>query len=186
MASDLSGVSGIAERYAAALYELAEDAKALDATAADLSALKALIAANPDLARFLRSPLVGREAQTKGMLAVLDAAKASDLVRRFVGVVGQHRRLFALAAMIQAFLATLAKRRGETSAEVTSAAPLSAAEEARLAEAIKAAVGKKVSIEKKVDPALIGGLVVRVGSRMVDTSVRTQLNKLQRALKAAG
>jgi F-type H+-transporting ATPase subunit delta len=186
VASDLSGVSGIAERYAAALYELADEAKALDAAAADLSALKSLIAQNADLQRFLRSPLVGREAQTKGMLAVLDAAKASDLVRRFVGVVGSHRRLFALAAMIDAFLKTLAKRRGEASAEVTSARPLTEAERSGLAEALKAAVGKKVTVAAKVDPGLIGGLVVRVGSRMVDNSVRTQLNKLQRALKAAG
>jgi F-type H+-transporting ATPase subunit delta len=186
VASDLSGVSGIAARYAAALYELADEATALDATAADLAALRSMIAGNADLARFLRSPLVGREAQTKGMLAVLDAAKVSDLVRRFVGVVGAHRRLFALAPMIEAFLATLARRRGEASAEVTSARPLSEGESQRLAEALKTAVGKKVTIAAKVDPGLIGGLVVRVGSRMVDNSVRTQLNKLQRALKAAG
>ena len=185
MASESSGVSGIAERYATALYELADEAKSLDAVAEDLRRLKAMIQGSADLTRFLRSPLIGRQAQTKGMLSVLEAAKVSDLVRRFVAVVGGHRRLFALPGMIEAFLRQLAKRRGEIVVHVSSAKPLTAAQSAELDKALRGVVGQKINVEAKVDPELIGGLVVRVGSRMVDTSIRTQLQKLRRALRAA-
>lgn len=185
MASEFSGLSGIAERYATALYELADEAKSLDAVAGDLRGLKGAIDSSDDLRRFLRSPLVDRQAQTKGMLAVIDATQASDLVRRFVAVVGGHRRLYALGAIIDAFLRQLAKRRGEIMVEVASAKPLTEQQAAALGEALRRSVGPKINIDAKVDPALIGGLVVRVGSRMVDTSIRTQLQKLRRALRAA-
>jgi F-type H+-transporting ATPase subunit delta len=185
LASESSGVSGVAERYATALYDLADETKSLDAVAQDLRNLKNLIAGSPDLRRFLRSPLIGRQAQTRAMQAVLEAAKTSDLVRRFVGVVGGHRRLFALPGMIDAFLRQLAKRRGEVTVHVSSARPLSAEQSAQLTDALKKAVGQKINIESKVEPELIGGLVVRVGSRMVDTSIRTQLQRLRRALRAA-
>lgn len=185
MATDSSGVGGIAERYAIALYELADEAKALDAVAGDLRRLKAMLDESADLRRFIRSPLVNRQAQTKGVLAVLDAAGVQDLVRRFVGVVGGKRRLFALPGMIGAFLRQLAKRRGEIRIEVSSARPLSAAQNAALIEALKRSLGPKINVEAKVDPGLIGGLVVRVGSRMIDTSIKTQLQKLQRAMRAA-
>ena len=185
MASETSGLSGVAERYATALYDLADETKALDVVAEDLRRLKGMIDGSPDLRRFLRSPLIDRQAQTKGMQAVLDAAKTDDLVRRFVGVVGGNRRLFALPGMVDAFLRRLAKRRGEVTVHVSSARPLSAEQSAALTEALKRAVGQKINIEAKVEPGLIGGLVVRVGSRMVDTSIRTQLQKLRRALRAA-
>jgi len=186
LASESSGLtSGIAERYATALYDLADEAKSLDAVAEDLRRLKGLIDGSNDLRRFLRSPLINRQVQTKAMQAVLDAARTGDLVRRFVGVVGSHRRLFALAGMIQAFLAQLAKRRGEVTVHVASARPLSAAQNAELTDVLKRSVGQKINIEAKIEPDLIGGLVVRVGSRMVDTSIRTQLQKLRRALRAA-
>jgi len=185
LASDTTGLSGIAERYATALYELADESKALDAVAEDVRGLRALIDGSDDLRRFLRSPLIDRQAQTRGMQAVLEAAKTGDLVRRFVGVVGGNRRLFALRAMIEAFLNQLAKRRGEITVQVSSARPLSAEQSAALNEALRRAVGQKINVEAKVEPDLIGGLVVRVGSRMVDTSIRTQLQKLRRALRAA-
>jgi F-type H+-transporting ATPase subunit delta len=185
LASETSGLSGVAERYATALYDLADESKSLDAVAEDLRNLRNLIGSSPDLRRFLRSPLIGRQTQTKAMQAVLEAAKTGDLVRRFVGVVGGHRRLFALPGMIDAFLHELAKRRGEVTVHVSSARPLSAEHGAQLADALKKAVGPKINIESKVQPELIGGLVVRVGSRMVDTSIRTQLQKLRRALRAA-
>ncbi len=185
MASESSGLSGIAERYATALYELADESKSLDAVADDLRRLKAMIQGSSDLTRFLRSPLIDRQAQTKGILAVLDAAKVSDLVRRFVAVVGSHRRLVALPGIIDAFLRQLAKRRGEIVVHVASARPLTAAQSAELDKALRGVVGQKIVVEAKVDPALIGGLVVRVGSRMVDTSIQTQLQKLRRALRAA-
>ena len=185
MASETSGVSGIAERYATALYDLADETKALDAVAEDLRRLKNLIDGSPDLRRFLRSPLIDRQAQTRGMQAVLAAAKTGDLVKKFVGVVGGNRRLFALPGMIEAFLRQLAKRRGEVTVHVSSARPLSAEQSAELTDALKKSVGQKINIESKVEPELIGGLVVRVGSRMVDTSIRTQLQRLRRALRAA-
>ena len=137
------------------------------------------------LRRFLRSPLINRQDQTKGIQAVLAAFKTGDLVRRFVGVVGGNRRLFALPGIIDAFLRHLAKRRGEVTVHVSSARPLSAEQSAQLTEALKKSVGQKINIESKVEPDLIGGLVVRVGSRMVDTSIRSQLQKLRRALRAA-
>ena len=178
-------MSGVAERYATALYDLADETKSLDAVAEYLRRLKGMIDGSPDLRRFLRSPLIGRQAQTKGMQAVLEAAKTSDLVRRFVGVVGGNRRLLALPGMVEAFLRRLATRRGEVTVHVSSARPLSAEQSASLTDALKKAVGQKINIESKVEPELIGGLVVRVGSRMVDTSIRTQLQRLRRALRAA-
>jgi F-type H+-transporting ATPase subunit delta len=185
LASESSGLSGVAERYATALYDLADESKSLDAVAEDLRHLKAMIDGSPDLRRFLRSPLIDRQAQTRGMQAVLAAAKTGDLVRRFVGVVGGNRRLFVLPGMVDAFLARLAKRRGEATVHVASARPLSAEQSAALTDALKKVVGQKINIEAKVEPELIGGLVVRVGSRMVDTSICTQLQKLRRALRAA-
>lgn len=185
MASETSGLSGVAERYATALYELADESKSLDAVAEDLRRVKGMIAGSSDLTRFLRSPLIGRQAQTKGILAVLDAAKVNDLVRRFVAVVGNHRRLYVLSPMIDAFLRHLAKRRGEIIVQVASARPLTTQQSDDLGRALLGIVGQKINIESKVDPELIGGLVVRVGSRMIDTSIRTQLQKLRRALRAA-
>jgi F-type H+-transporting ATPase subunit delta len=185
LASETSGLSGVAERYATALYDLADESKSLDAVAEDLRNVRNLIAGSPELRRFLRSPLIDRQDQTKGIQAVLVAAKTGDLVRRFVGVVGGNRRLFALPGIIDAFLRQLAKRRGEVTVHVSSARPLSAEQSAQLTDALRKAVGQKINIESKVEPELIGGLVVRVGSRMVDTSIRTQLQKLRRALRAA-
>jgi F-type H+-transporting ATPase subunit delta len=175
----------VAERYATAVYELADEGKALDTVAEDLRRIDRMIEQNADLRRMLRSPLIDRQVQTKAILEVLAAARVDDLVRRFVGVVGQHRRLFALPEIIAAFLRHLARRRGEITAHVTSARPLEPAQGEALAQALRSAVGRKINIETKVDPELIGGLVVRVGSRMVDTSLRTQLQKLRRTLRAA-
>ncbi len=185
MASDSSDTSGIAERYATALYDMADEAKQLDAVAGDLRGLKSLLEDSDDLRRLVRSPLIDRQVQTAAMMAVLERAGVGDLTRRFVGVVGQNRRLFAMGAMIDAFLDLLARRRGEETAYVSSAAALSDAQLERLAETLRKAVGSKVRVETAVDPTLIGGLVVRVGSRMVDSSVRTKLQRMQLAMKGA-
>ncbi|MYF08190.1 MAG: F0F1 ATP synthase subunit delta [Rhodospirillaceae bacterium] len=185
MASNSSDTSGIAERYATALYDMADEAKQLDAVADDLRGLKSLLEDSDDLRRLVRSPLIDRQVQTAAMMAVLEKAGVGDLTRRFIGVVGQNRRLFAMGAMIDAFLAVLARRRGEETAYVSSAAALSDAQLDRLAETLRKAVGSKVRVETAVDPALIGGLVVRVGSRMVDSSVRTKLQRMQLAMKGA-
>jgi len=186
LASEATGVSGIAERYATALYELADEAKALDAVAQDLKDLREMLKASDELSRFVRSPLIDRDDQTAGILAVAAQAQVGDLTRRFLGVIGKNRRLFALAAIVDAFLRELAARRGEITASVTSAAPLTDEQVAAVTDALRQAVGGKVVVEQSVDQGLIGGLVVRVGSRMVDTSIRTQLQRMQRSLRAAG
>ena len=186
VASDFSGVSGIAARYATALYDLAEEAKALDTVAGDLRDVAAMIEASDDLRRLIRSPLFRREEQTRAIAALMEKAGVSDLTRRFVGVVAGNRRLFALPAMVDAFLRILAARRGEVAVEVTSARPLTEEQVQALVAALKRKVGDKIGIALKVDPALIGGLVVRVGSRMIDSSLRTKLQRLQLAMKGVG
>ncbi|MCR9254504.1 MAG: F0F1 ATP synthase subunit delta [Alphaproteobacteria bacterium] len=186
MANDTQGQAGIAERYASALYELADQNKVLDQVADDLRALRAMMAESDDLTRVVRSPVISREDQAKGLAAVLDKAGAQDLVKKFVGTVAMNRRLFALDAMIKAFLAELAKRRGEVTAEVTSAVPLSDAQVAAVTDALKGALGAKIAVEQKTDAALIGGMVVRVGSRLIDFSIRTKLQRLQHAMKGVG
>jgi len=181
-----SSSGGLAARYAAALFELADAQKAIDRVAADLSELKAMIGGSEDLRALIRSPLVTRDAQGRAMAAVLQQAGTSDLVRKFVGLVASNRRLFALPAMIEEFLAELARRRGEMHAEVTAAKPLNEGQQQALAEAIRRSVGGKVAVDVKVDPGLIGGLVVKVGSRMIDSSLRTKLQRLQLAMKGIG
>lgn len=185
LASESTHTSGIAERYATALYDMADEAKQLDAVADDLRGLKGLLAESEDLRRLVRSPLIGRQAQTAAMTAVLEKAGVSDLTRRFIGVVGQNRRMFALSGMITAYLNILAERRGEETAFVTSAVALDDDQQKKLAESLKKAVGSKVRVETEVDPSLIGGLVVRVGSRMIDSSVKTKLQRMQLAMKGA-
>jgi F-type H+-transporting ATPase subunit delta len=183
LAAQTSEQGGLATRYAAALFELADSRKALDAVAGDLTSLQKMIADSDDLRRLMNSPILGRDEQTKAIGAVAKAAGFNDLTQKFVGLVAQNRRLFTLSAMIKAFLKQLADRRGEMTAEVTAARPLTAEQQASVAEAIKRAVGSKVSIDVKVDPSLLGGLVVRVGSRMIDSSLKTKLQKLQLAMK---
>jgi len=176
-------VSGLAGRYVAALFDLADEQKALDQVAGDLTGLRTLIDESPALRRLMQSPLYGRDQQVKAMDAVLGQAGVAALTRKFVLVVAQNRRLFALRGMIEAFLAELARRRGEVTAKVTVARPLTAAQAQRLEETLRASVGGKVRIDTKIDESLIGGLIVQVGSRMVDGSLRTKLQKLQNAMK---
>jgi F-type H+-transporting ATPase subunit delta len=175
----------LAERYASALYELAEP-NGLDAVAADLRTLKGLIHDSVDLQRVLASPLIKRDVQGKAIAAVAQAAGISPLVLNVLGVMGRHRRLFALEAVADAFLALLAERRGETTAQVTAARPLSQAQIAAVTEAVRQAVSNKVSLDLKVDPRLLGGLVVKVGSRLFDSSLRTKLRRLETAMKGIG
>jgi F-type H+-transporting ATPase subunit delta len=181
-----TGAGGLAARYAAALFELADTHKAIDLVAGDLADLKAMIGGSDALRALIRSPILSRDEQGRAMAALLQQAGTSDLVRKFVGLVARNRRLFALPQMIDAFLAELARRRGEMRAEVTAAKPLNEQQQASLAEAIRRSVGGKVAVDVKVDPALIGGLVVKVGSRMVDSSLRTKLQRLQLAMKGVG
>lgn len=186
MASDEAAGSGLAGRYASALFELADEQKALDQVAGELSALKRVIAESEDMRRFIRSPLYGREDQTRVMAAILDKASAGDLTRRFVMVVAHNRRLFALPRMIDAFLAELAHRRGEVTAQVMAAYDLSETQKDALLTALRQAIGSKVKMDLKIDKGLIGGLVIKVGSRMIDTSLRSKLQRLELAMKGSG
>jgi F-type H+-transporting ATPase subunit delta len=186
LASKAEGVSGIAGRYAAALFELADERKRLDEVASDLRGLKAMIAGSGDLHRLVMSPVLTRAEQGAAMAALLAKAGASELTRNFVGLVARNRRLFVLPEMIDGYLAMLAGRRGEVTADVAAAARLSDGEMNALAEALRKVVGAKVAINLRIDPALIGGLVVKVGSRLFDSSLRTKLQKLELAMKGIG
>jgi len=186
LASEASGLGGIAERYATALYDLGEADKALDAVAEDLRGLQELIGQSDDLRRLIRSPLITRDDQWKAVESVLGKAEVNPLTRRFIGVITENRRLFALPAIIAAFLRLLAARRGEVTAEVTSAIKLNEAQTKALGDALRSALGAKVSVELKVEPEILGGLIVRVGSRMFDSSLRTKLSRMQLAMKGIG
>ncbi|CAO3448037.1 F0F1 ATP synthase subunit delta [Azospirillum sp.] len=186
MASEGTGVSELAARYSIALFELADENQALDTVASDLTTLKQILAESADLRRLVRSPVISRADQGRAMAAVLDGAGLSELTKRFIGLVAANRRLFAIDGMIEGFLAELARRRGEVTAQVTTAQPLNDAQRNAVIDALKASIGSKVLVNTSVDPELIGGMIVKFGSRMVDTSVRTKLNKLQLAMKASG
>ena len=181
-----SGASELAGRYAAALFDLADEGKKLDDVATDFRQLEEMFTENSDLRRLANSPVIRRDDQMKAMTVLLTKIGVSSLTTKFVGVLSRNRRLFALPQVITAYLAELSRRRGEIAAEVTSAHELSGSQRTALLEALKSALGGEVAIQQKVDPGLIGGLVVKVGSRLVDASLRTQLQKLGLAMKGAG
>ncbi|WP_114394787.1 F0F1 ATP synthase subunit delta [Oleisolibacter albus] len=186
MAAEGTGVSGLAARYATALFDLADEGKVLDPTAQDLATLRQMLAESADLRRLVSSPLLTREEQGRAIGAVLQAAGMGDLVRKFVGLVAQNRRLFSLPGMIDGYLRKLALRRGQETAFVVAARPLSPDQLAAVTGALRQSMGAKVAVDVSVDPALIGGMIVKVGSRMIDSSVRTKLTKLKLAMKGVG
>ena len=183
MASEATGVGGLAERYAIALYDLADEQKALDAVAGDLRDLRGLMDESADLRRLIRSPVLARTAQAKAVAALAERAQLQTLTRNFLGLLARNRRLFALPQMIEHFLATLAMRRGEVTAQVTAAQELTPAQSQGLAEQLRASLGQRVTIDLRIDPQLLGGLVVRLGSRMVDASLSSKLRRLEMAMK---
>jgi F-type H+-transporting ATPase subunit delta len=185
VASKASKVTGFAGRYANALYDLAREAGALEAVENDLNELSRAVAASTDLQRMLKSPVFSRDDQWKAMDAILARMRVSDLTRRFVGVVAAHRRLFALERIIIAFAKLTARARGETTATVEAAQDLSRAQADALKAALKSALGRRITLIEKREPALLGGLIVRVGSLMVDSSLRTQLTQLEIAMREA-
>jgi F-type H+-transporting ATPase subunit delta len=185
MAGAEPNVSGMAGRYANALFELALEEKALDQTKADLERFDALVAGNPDLTRLVRSPVFSADEQAKSIEAILKKAEIGGLAAKFLKVIASNRRLFATRDMIRGFRQLVAKHKGEVIAEVTVAEQLNATHLDALKGALKTATGKDVELDVKVDPAIIGGLVVKLGSRMVDTSLRTKLNSLKFAMKEA-
>ncbi|WP_340116018.1 F0F1 ATP synthase subunit delta [Pelagibius sp. 7325] len=186
MAGDNTSLSDLAGRYASALLDLADEQKALDQVSGDLQTLRSMIGESEDLRRLLGSPVITRDEQRRAMTALMEKAGIGQLTQRFVLVVANNRRLFALRAMIEGYLAELARRRGEITAAVTSARSLSDAQQAALLDALRSAVGSKVQLDLKVDPALIGGMIVKVGSRMIDSSLRSKLQRLQLAMKGVG
>ncbi len=185
VASENVSVSGLTGRYATALFELALESKSLDAVAADLARVKALLVGSADLARLVRSPVFSREEQSSAMAAVLARLNVSQTTKNFIGLLAQKRRLFALAGIIKDFDTLLANHRGEMSAEVTSAQALKPAQVAALAGTLKDALKRDIRITQTVDPTLLGGLVVKVGSRQIDSSLKSKLVRLERAMKGA-
>lgn len=183
--AETTRTGGLAERYASALYDLAREKNAADAVERDLKSLERAIHASADLRRLIKSPVFSREDQWKAMDAILARMNVSDLTRRFAGVVTANRRLFALPAIIAAYFVALAKARGEATAMVESATELSRAQAEALRASLKAALGDKIILVEKLESALLGGLVVRVGSLMVDSSIRTRLNSLELAMREA-
>ncbi len=186
MAAENSSVSGMAGRYATALFELARDAKSVDAVKADLDRFEALLNESSDLERLVRSPVFTSDMQGKAVAAVLEKAGISGIAANFIKVLAANRRLFAIRDAITSFRALVARFKGEATADVTVAEQLSDANLEALKAALKSVTGKDVALKVTVDPAIIGGLVVKLGSRMVDSSLRTKLNSIKHAMKEAG
>jgi F-type H+-transporting ATPase subunit delta len=174
---------GLAGRYANALFELAQDQKAVDVVSADLAGLRRAMETSPDLARLVRSPVFSAADHAKALKAILAQMGANELTTKFVLLLAQKRRLSSLTGIIKAFETQVAKSRGETEAEVTAARALSDAEITELKSVLKSKLGKEPRLHAKVDPTLLGGLIVKVGSRMIDSSLRTKLDGLRAAMK---
>ena len=186
MAAEDPSVSGVSGRYATALFELARDEKSIDAVKADLERFEAMLNDSADLKRLVRSPVFAADAQLKALSAVLDKAGVTGTSANFLKVLTANRRLFAVGDTIRAFRALVAKHKGEATAEVTVAENLNDKNLDALKAALKSVTGKDVALNVKVDPSIIGGLVVKLGSRMVDSSLRTKLNSIKHAMKEAG
>ncbi len=181
-----SNEKGLAGRYAVALYDLAVEAKATDAVLSDLTGLKSLISESPELNAVIASPVYSRTEQTKAIMAIMEKAGADSLTIKFLGAVADNGRLFALPQIIQAFSEEVAWRNGQIFAEVISAISLDSQRQKVVKETVaKLAGSEDISLELKVDPSLLGGLVVRIGSRLFDASVKTKLNRLEAAMRGA-
>jgi F-type H+-transporting ATPase subunit delta len=185
VASDQS-ITGVAERYASALFGLAKDQGQHAQVEQDLVKFQGLLDSSEDLRHLVTSPLFTADAQGKAVAAVAAKAGIGGLAVNFLKVLASNRRLFAVSDMVKSYRAIAAKDRGEISAEVASALPLSDAQMQALKDQLKAGVGKDVSISAKVDPSLLGGLVVKVGSKMIDSSLKTKLEQLKIAMKGTG
>ena len=187
MAGEEPITTGMAGRYAHALFELARDEKQFDTVKADLDNFDKLIGESRDLERLVRSPVFGADEQLRALSAVLDRAGIKGMAANFLRVITTNRRLFAVRDMIRDFRKLVARWKGEVTAEVTVAERLSDARLEELKSALKAITGEKaVDLNVRIDPAIIGGLTVKLGSRMVDSSLRTKLNAIKHAMKEAG
>ena len=186
MATNIKGVTGLTGRYASALFDLADENNALDDVAKDLGLLQELIDESDDLSRMIKSPIISRDEQTRAMMAILDRGKFSDLTKKFIGLISSNRRLFAVIGIIDDYLSILSNKRGEITADVVSAVPLSKDQEGKLLEKLDSVVTGEVSLRLNVDPGLLGGLVVKIGSRMVDSSISSKLQRLRLAMRGFG
>ncbi len=178
--------SGIAARYATAVFDLAKEGKKLKALEGDIDALDAALAESDDLSDLISSPLYTREQQGAAIAAIADKMKLSPTVKSTLGLMAANRRLFALPHLLAALRDMIAEEKGEVTAEVTSAKALTKAQSDKLAKSLKASVGKTVKINASVDESLIGGLIVKVGSKMIDSSIKSKLANLQNAMKEVG
>lgn len=186
MSAQHSVLQHIARPYAIALFDLAEEAGSVEAVESDLAAIAALANESDDFSRFLRSPVITADVKRHAVDAILAKAGVSETVANFLKVVARNGRLFALSAMISAYRELAARARGEVTAEVTSAVPLSKEQVESLADALKKKIGKTVNLDQHVDESLIGGLVVKVGSEMIDSSLKTKLTAMKIAMKEVG
>lgn len=177
---------GIAGRYAQALFELAKDGKALKALEADADALGEALAASPELGEVISSPVIAREDQARAIAAVGEKLGLSALTANTLALMAGNRRLFVLPQLVADLKARIAEEKGEVTADVTAAAGLTKAQETKLAATLKKSVGKDVKLNVSVDESLIGGLIVKVGSKMIDTSIRSKLASLQNSMKEVG
>jgi F-type H+-transporting ATPase subunit delta len=178
-------VSGMAGRYSIALFDLANETNTIDTVKTDLERFDKLVAESADLQRLVRSPVFSADEQAQALSAVLELAEIGGLAAKFLNLVTAKRRLFAVRDMIKGFRELVAKHKGEATAEVTVAEQLKDEHIEALRAALKQVSGKDVGLDIKIDPAIIGGLVVKLGSRMVDTSLRTKLNAIKHAMKEA-
>ncbi|KQI73418.1 ATP synthase F0F1 subunit delta [Loktanella sp. 5RATIMAR09] len=185
--SETAGIStGIATRYATAVFDLAKDGKAIKALESDVASLEAAMAESADLRTLLTSPLYSREQQSGAIAAIAKKMKLSDTTSNVLALLASKRRLFVLPQLIVVLQDMLAEERGEVTAEVTTAKALTKAQAEKLAKTLKAQVGKSITIKETVDESIIGGLIVKVGSKMIDTSIASKLNALQSKMKEVG
>lgn len=183
MTSATAGYTGLAGRYASALFELASSAKSIDSVAAEMQSIDALIQESADFRRLIASPVISRQSQWQAVEAILKAAGTGDLTRRFIGVITENRRLFVLPDIIRSFLQRVAEERGQTPVEVISAKALTDAQHGAITRALQKAISKQIALTTHTDRDLLGGLVVKVGSRMVDSSLKSKLKRLSLAIK---
>ena len=186
MSEPASISAGIAARYASAIFDVAEENKSLDGLEAGVADLSTALNESADLRTLIASPLISRADQEKAIMAVADKMSLTPALENGLGLMAQKRRLFVLPQLLTSLRDLLADSRGEVTADVVSAKALTKAQNEKLAKTLSARVGKTVNINATVDESLVGGLVVKVGSKMIDTSIRSRLNSLQNAMKEVG
>ena len=186
MAEEAIGVSGLAGRYATALFDLAKERDEVDITEKDLIVLGATLDGNWELKRLIRSPVIGREEQGRAMVAVAEKMELGDLTKKFLGLLARNRRLFVLREVVAAFVKLSGVDRGEMIAEVVSATTLTESQLSAISDQLRGATGRNVVVKSRVDETLLGGLIVKIGSRMMDNSLRSKLERMKLIMKGVG